>query len=566
MTHSTAKKKNKGSYKKRLLTSGLVMLGLVFTVVFFGPLELVAFSGGSLLYTYRDVTPLLTVLSLAVLAVSVPLLALVRGKAFRITMSVFSGMSVAAYLQALLLNGGLGLLTGDSIAWNEHRGNMILSAVLWVAVIAGLCVLAMVKSKWWKQAVRAAALLLVIMQLVPTVSILLGAYDETKPDSLSGYYLSDSGIDSYGSENVYVFVLDRLDYDYIDRALKRYPDLFAGMDGFTGYTNAVSAYARTKPALVHMLTGEEETTFRISAKEYYEQVWQQNNVLDTLSADGWQVGLYTNVRNLFSQASTAGRYADNLSNGLEGMNYAVAAGKLLQLSAFRYAPTAAKPLFWGDTNYFNTGVFRADNTVPYQFSDVEYANRLMEGTVTEGKHFKLLHFFGPHAPYTMNADGTLSETETTVTDQLVGSFRNLTAIFDRMKALGIYEDATIIITGDHGAAVTDMKPLQKATRIGLFCKPSGSAGTAFAVSAAPVSVRNIPATLAKAAGLDYTDLGTPLDEVTGDGNVTRVYYKTVCNDVDYRESWLCTYHIVGSAADFANWELVSYEPIGHSYN
>lgn len=558
--------KPKGSYKKRLLTAGLVMLGLVFTVVFFGPLELVAFGQGSLAYTYQDVLGLLIVMSVIILGITAPLLALLRGKVFRITLSVFSGVSLAAYLQAMLLNGGLGLLTGDSIRWQEHSINMWVSGVLWVGLVTGLCLMAVAKPKRWKQLVRGAAMMLVIMQLVPTVTILAGAYDETKPTGAQVYYLSDRGIDCAGSENVYVFVLDRLDYDYIDRAVKVTPDLLEGLDGFTSYTNAVSVFARTKPALVNLLTGLDRNTYRVPSAQFYTDVWQQPNVLDAFCRDGWQVDLYSKMGNLFSSREVAAKYASNLSNGTAGLNYAVAAGKLLQLSAFRYSPTVAKPLFWADTNYFNTGILQNDYAAAYQYDDVGYARRLEQLEQTDGKQFKLIHFMGPHAPYTMNADGTLSQVETNVTAQLTGSFVNLKAIFSRMKELGIYEDATIIITGDHGAAVSDTKPLQKATRIGLFYKPSGSAGTPLQTSHAPVSVQNIPATLAKSAGLDYTALGTPLDEVAEDADLTRVYYKTVCNTDNYRESWLCTYYIIGDAANFKNWELVETVEIPYSYN
>jgi len=90
-----AQKQKKGSYPKRLLTAALVLLGLSYTVVFFGPLEMVAFSNGSLVYTYMDVAPLLALMALAPLALA-PLLALLRGKAFRITASVLSGISIAA--------------------------------------------------------------------------------------------------------------------------------------------------------------------------------------------------------------------------------------------------------------------------------------------------------------------------------------------------------------------------------------------------------------------------------------------------------------------------------------
>lgn len=557
-----AQSKKKGSYLKRLLTAALACLGLAYTVVFFGPLEMVAFSGGSLVYTYQNVALLLAVMGLAFVAVVSPLLALLRGKAFRIAVSVIAGVALAAYLQALLLNDGLGLLTGDAIVWEDYTTFTVLGTAVWLAVLGGMIALSLLKKKLWKAVVRYSALLLVVMQLVPTVTILCGTYAEKNTPTVA-YYLSDTTIDRAGSENIYIFVLDRLDYDYITRTLKTHPGMFDGLDGFTLYDNATSAYARTRPALVHMLTGQEESTFRVSASAYYQQVWQGDNVIAALKADGWKTEFFATPRNLFATDADTKRYADNYSNSIASFHYDVLAGKLLQLSAFRYSPMLLKPLSWGDTNYFNDGTIRSSN---YQYDDVGYSRRLEKLEAGSGKQFKLIHFFGPHAPYTMNADGTLAEGETTVVDQLAGSFHNLTAIFNRMKAEGIYDSATILVLGDHGSAVSDLKPLQKATRIGLFYKPAGSSGTPLQHSAAPVCSRNVPATLAKAAGLPYAALGTPLDEVAEDATVDRYYYKTVCDEETYRERWLYTYRITGDAANFANWTLISEEEIPYSYN
>lgn len=561
--------KDNVSYKGRLLLSSAVMLALSFTFLFFGPLEITAFSGKSLVFTYRDILPILLVM-LAIGVAFAPLLALLRGRIFHYTVCVLVACTLFGYLQAMLLNGGLGLLTGDAISWNEYTGMAILGIVLWAALLIGFLLTMYLHRKFWWRMMCGISLLLVVMQLVPTISILCGAYDNAQPDSLSGYHLSEEGLAEYAAEeNVFVFVLDRLDYDYIDRALKENPDFLDGLDGFTSYTNAISAYARTQPALAHLLTGVDDITYQVPESRFFTEVWnhKDTNILKTLQAADYSVNIYTNIRNLFGDRQVAETHVDNVSNGVSGMNYLTTAKKLLELSAFRYAPTALKPFFWADTNYYNTGIYHKDDFAAYQFDDVGYATRLQNATVGSAQNaFRMYHFFGPHSPYTMNADGTLSQTDTTVTDQLVGSFVNLTKIFNRMKELGIYENATILITGDHGAAMYDTKPLVKATRIGLFYKPAGSAGTPLQHSSAPVSVANIPATLAKSAGLDYTNLGTPLDEVAENADIVRYYFKTVCDEKTYRETQMCIYAVTGDASKFKNWELVDTVAIPYSYN
>ena len=559
--------KDSRGYKERFGIAGCAILALCFTFVFFGPLEVVAFSGDSLVFTYQDVVWLLAGMLLAILAVTVPLLALIRGKLFNYIVSILFTVAVGGYLQALLLNGGLGLLTGDSIQWTEHAASAVGGLLLWFGIGCAVLLVMYLHRKFWAKMVRIISLALVIMQLVPAVAILGGYYKKAQPSGINGYFLSDEAFAELGEENVLVFVLDRLDYDYIAQVLRKYPDFFDGLDGFTSYTNAISGYARTKPALIHMLTGAEEDAFQVPAQQYYAEAWEEKtNLLQILQDQSYSAHLYTNIRNLFSEASFATRYTENASNGTAGMNYQATAEKLLRLGAYRHAPTVLKPFLWADTNYYNTDIYYPSRNAAYQYNDAEYALQLQSAEVTKGNAFKLYHFFGPHAPYTMNADGTASETETTVMDQTMGSFVNLMKIFQRMKELGIYEDATILITGDHGSAVSDTRPLQKATRIGLFYKPSGSAGTPLQESSAPVSVTNIPATIAKAVGADYSAYGPALDEVAEDAEVTRVYYKTVCDTQTYRERMMCIYHVTGDAANFENWELVEAIDIPYSYN
>ena len=557
------------SYGSRLLIAGAVALACGFTFLFFGPLELVAFSGGSLVYGWQDVIWLLLGVFVGFVLIAAPLLALLRGRIFNYTVTVAAAVVVAGYLQALLLNGGLGLLTGDGIDWAAMQSDALWGLAFWTLVLIVLLFVMYLNRKLWALVLKGLCLVLVFMQLVPTVAILCGVYNRTQPNRMDSYFLSDEGFYEFSAQdNVFVFVLDRLDYDYIERVLQEDPDFFKGLNGFTSYTNAISGFARTKPALIHMLTGADQTAYRMSKEEYFAEAWSygDKNLLEDLDSQGYQIEMYSSIRNLFSQPELPKKYVDNLSDGRAGMHYGTVLGKLLQLSAFRYAPTALKPFFWADTNYYNQDAYKTATAKAYEFNDAAYALGFSQATAQQQEgSFKLYHFYGPHAPYTMKADGTASEEPTTVTEQTMGSFVNLMKLFDRMKELGIYEDATIIITGDHGAAVSDTKPLQKATRVGLFYKPAGQTG-ALKTSSAPVTTEQVAATVAKAAGADHTAYGKALDEVAENDNVVRVYYKTVCDTETFRETQLCIYHVTGDAADFANWELVQTVDISYSYN
>lgn len=557
--------KDSRSYGKRLTIAALAMLAFSFTFLFFGPLEITAFSGDSFVFTYRDILWLLVALMVGTTVTVSPLLALIRGRLFNYGMILICGFTLSGYLQAIFCNGGLGLLTGDSIVWADQHTNLVLSLLLWGGVLVALMLLMYLNRRLWERVVQTICIVLVIIQLVPTIAILSGAYDRAVPDDLSSYRLSDKGFASFSQkENVILIVLDRLDYDYIEQVLKEDPTFFDDLEGFTSYTNAISAYARTKPALAHMLLGEEESTYFVSPEQYYADIWEDNDLLGDLNAQGYSVELYAKVRNLFSQPETALDRVENFSDGTAGIHYDVTLKKVLELSVYRYAPTAIKPFFWADTNYYNEGIYQPDRHNAYDYNDAYYTTQLADATADRSQNsFKLFHFFGSHSPYTLNAQGEAVE-KSTVTEQTMGVFRKLKAFFDQMKAEGIYDDATIIITGDHGAAMYDTKPLVKATRVGLFYKPAGAKREPLKESAAPVTTGQVGNTIRKAAGCGYE--GPALDEVAENADIVRYYYKSVCDPETFREVQLCTYEVTGDAADFANWKLIKTEDIPYNYN
>ena len=530
---------DKRSFCKRMLLAGSVALAFCFSFLFFGPLELVAFGGGSFSYSYHDILLPLGIVALSIFIVSTLVLSLLRGRIFNYVIGVLLALTISGYMQGMFMNGALGALTGDAIDWGANRSDMLLNLLIWAGVIVSVFTLMYFSRELWKKATVFVSILLVIMQAVPTFAIFSGAYEETHTSDISEYALTETGMTEFSHNgNILVIVLDRLDYDYIDLALAAKPDLFESYDGFTLYSNAISAYARTQPALVHMLTGYEEA-YNIPVDEYYHNAWEYNgdNIFDILSERGYSIEAYTTLSYLFRDTDVLTEHIANASNGKGEFVYAHALPKLLELSAYRYAPIALKPFFWADTNYYNSDVYASEEYTVYQFNDSFYAEKLYAGSTAdrEERTFKFIHFMGPHAPYHIYYDGSLSESPTNPEAQTVGSFVNLAKLFARMKELGIYEDTAIIIAGDHGIPVDDMQPISKQTRIGLFYKPAGAAEIPLKISSAQVCSANIPATILKAAGVDESPYGPSLDEIPEDAEIIRRTYKSITNQVEVNE-------------------------------
>lgn len=558
-------------FKKRLIISGAAALAFCFTFIFFGPLEMVAFGSDSFLYSYKDILLPIALTAAAAFVIGTLLLTLLKGMIFDFAVSAVFALTVCGYLQASFMNGSLGTLTGDIIRWDWYKDHLIADTLLWVVVILLVFFILYLNKRLWQSAVKLVSLMLIIMQFIPAAAILLGFYEQAKITDIMSYTLSREGMYELSSENnTIVIVLDRLDYDYIKKVMSEDPKFFDKLDGFTCYTNAISAYARTRPALAQLLTGYEETAFKTSPEKYYDDAWEAygNNILTSLGEKGYTAELYTSIKYVFGSSEYASYVANAKYIENKKVIYPTLIEKLMNLSTYRYAPTAVKPFYWSDTNYYNSGIFANDEDT-YVFNDSEYGTGVSGVTaVRENGSFKLYHLYGSHTPYTMNEDGTLSEEETTVTKQTMGCFNILYNMFDKMKELGIYKDATIIITGDHGTPIDDYAPLTKATRIGLFYKPSGSEGTPLAESKAQVCTDNIPATILKSIGASYDGHSKPLDEIGEEDEIERFYYKTTENRTTNRENVLYTYKVVGDAADFDNWEIIDVSDIdsGNGFN
>jgi len=144
---------------------------------------------------------------------------------------------------------------------------------------------------------------------------------------------------------------------------------------------------------------------------------------------------------------------------------------------------------------------------------------------------------GAHKPYIMDENAVYVGSSDLVS-QLKGSFNILYHYMDEMKRLGVYEDATIIITGDHGWGSNNM---------GFFVKPRGSAGTPLASNNAPVSHANLLATILKSEGLEYSQFGVSVFDVEQDTDGERfvVRYCETGREVLF-------YKIIGDARDRGN--------------
>ena len=532
---------------------------LCFTFLFFGPYETVAFNVQSFSYHHSDIlVPLLAASLIASLSLSFVSM-LLPSRLFRGMVSLVFSTALCIYVQAAFFNGGLGRLTGDAVDWSAQRPMMLLSFAVWLLIFVIVFLLMYRWKHIWRAAILYVSLLLIFMQSVPAVCICLGVYENTNKPEIASYTLQTSGMYEFSKEkNVLVFVLDRLDNEYVEDVLAGTPDLLDDFDGFTRYTNATSSFVQTRPGLASILSGCADLAYQVPPSVYYSESWTHGgrHILRDIQAQNCSIELYAQIEDMLSDPEMAMAYVQNISDGHDEVLPVRIIKRMVLLSCYRFAPIALKPFFLRDTNYYNADVFASD---VYTFNDAKYGAGFAEIEASRNHTcFKLIHLNGSHTPYTLTAGGTISDYETNVHDQTKGCFMLLKRAFSRMKELGIYKDAAIIITGDHGHTPFGRIIPADPSTIGLFYKPSGNAGTPLAISHAPVSTENIPSTILKNLGTDYSAYDRALDEIAEDEILTRVYYRPDERASGYAVS---TFHITGDANDAANWMLVDQQEI-----
>ena len=179
-------------------------------------------------------------------------------------------------------------------------------------------------------------------------------------------------------------------------------------------------------------------------------------------------------------------------------------------------------------------------------------------TVQGDKNFSFIHIQGTHLPNAYNRDFLpADETEKySIPDAMIQSFKIINLYIEQMKELGIYENSTIIITGDHSSIGSDTKDPYYAHLTALFVKPSGVGEGELKTSSAPIAQGDIHATILDSEGIENTlDYGISAFELDEDTERERSYHfqRYIKDDGIYE---VVKYKIVGAAKRFTNWTVV----------
>ena len=559
----------------RLLFAIPVAVLAVFTAGFVAPVEIIAASSGSLVVGVGDVWPVILRACLIATGAIVVVLSLLRGKAYMAVFMLLFAFGLCCYIQALFLNGGLPTADGNEVLWWSYKKQAFVSLGVWIAMFVILVYLGLRFENPVRTVTTLLCLALIVMQGAGAVSAIQSAGDRTYADGapVDGMYVTEEGLFTVSSkDNIIVFVLDTIDTRNVIDLTTNGMSLFDEYTGFTWYRNTAGAMVPTRYGAPFLLTGVTPDPDE-DWKTFITTRYTKSSFLADVDSCGYSIGIYTDSlcdddMDLPTAWETIGKHTKNVHGfdtaSLDETGVVVSA---LKVGLYRDLLWPMKPFFWFYTDEVNSDMVKHGVDVPpdsalYIMDDPGYFSKLKSRGIAaeddgETGAFRFIHLNGTHDPFIMDENGNRvpEKTSSTVKQQATGSFRVVAEYLRQMKELGLYDDATIIVTADHGDWFSSPLALQEPTSPILFVKPSQDAAEAsqpLAISDAPVAHKDVLATVVKAAGMD-TDVYGPAVEDVPEGERTRIYYALTVFEM--ADDDILEYRIDGDVLDFSNWHL-----------
>ena len=526
----------KKRFFKKIRMPALAALLFSMTFCVFGPLEIFMSNQDEFWFDITDVLPVILVAFATAFLALFAVTYMVSRKLKWFTAVVF-GFGIALYIQGNFMFTNYGSLDGTAIDWYSFGTWPVLNSLIWVVLITVPFLIYSKNKKLYRSIFTYVTLGIVGIQLTTLATLAItatpeqGSEEELSLTNYGQFVLSED-------ENTIVFVLDCFDQEVFSRYTEQFPDavkeLFAD---FTYYPDTVGGATRTVVALPYIITGQPYTSG--GYQEYLNTEASNAKLYDELINRNYDIAFYTSsghvphnadfeILNLGQSKPRVGSYTK-----LTYYTY--------KLTAFRYFPHVLKESVWMYTGDFDEAAdLSGSNESTYVINDALFYQMLTEMKLSvqdDNNCFRLYHLTGAHPPYNLDANSQ-KVSESSQFEQISGVFNILSDYFEQMKALGIYQNANIIVMADHGENDISQNPL-------FMVKTAVEAEEVreFTVSNIPVSYCNLHPTLLEMIGGNSDEKS--VFELTMEDNAKRYFYAN-------RDISLVEYVITGFAGNYDN--------------
>lgn len=520
--------------KKKLAKAGstfLVCFLFAFMWLFFGPSEIFFANVTGFDFVYGNFAGYLAVAAVAGALLLTLVIGFLPDKVHGVLVSVVFGISLAGWIQVMFLNKNLDLLGVNPEGYKAQTGRGIVNLLLWLLVIAAAVVLSFRKREIWKKLVSFLSAFLLCIQLVALVSLWVSAKEEAYRHPEGNWHLS--GEEQYvvsADKNVIVLVLDFFSNQYLEPLETAYPGATDFLHDFTYYSNMDCTYFGTFPSLPHMLTGR-EVNMSQPINDWCREIWENeetNAFYAALREKDFKLNVYTPDTNILCGLNDVeilnGRLS-NVANDAQEIDiyYKLLFKTMAKMSGYRMFPDLLKPYFYANIDEYADIVSVRENEIQHNNYDF-YQGLLENGLCTDkdSNYVIVQHLMGPHL-YTTDEKGYYKE-DSTLEETAKGCMVIVEEYLNQLKELGVYDDATIIITADHGGGYD--------SQVIFYIKEPGETHEVSPVTNAPASFKEFLPTIAGAAGLNASAYGQTIYDFAQDEQRERTVWLRVF-DADY---------------------------------
>ncbi len=373
-------------------------------------------------------------------------------RAYRICTAVIAGCLAASYIQGTYMTGNLPPLDGREISWSVYTKEMLISAVVWLAVLAGFSVLSHVLTaeRWNKFLTFFSAVILLISAVAILITcISTGGYHRQNGILQSDTYLFDMSEE----ENLVILLLDSVDGAGFRELTEKHPEYAEILEDFTSFDNVMSGYPYTSRSIPFILSGrwyENEQPYR----NYCAEAFTQSPLFEKLKNDGYRMGFYDpdysfvlELEEMFENISKAPFFASPLRF----------ISLQMKLTGYRYFPFVFKQFCAVTPGEISAATLRSNGIEGYYSWENEFFLDKLETkevVVSEEKCFRYIYLYGAHVPFIYPAQSpdyedcsfeSSMEMCMTITEQYL----------QKLKSSGVYDSTAIVILSDHGYADDD---------------------------------------------------------------------------------------------------------------
>lgn len=476
-----------------------------------GPLEIYAGNPYEFEFILKDFFPVFLIISIVIWMIASAILIILPEKLSTILKVFIFAFSIMSYLQNMFLNSKLMNEDGSPMDWVDEgmRHTMVANLIVWIFVVAVCFVIPFVLRDKYKKIYLGISSALSAIQIVAIISLVLQA-GSIKYDGCQILFSGENRFKMAQEENIIVIVLDSYHNIQFEETMAKNSDVAVALKDFTYFNNADAHYYYTYPSLAHMLTGK-EFNYNISEEEWIEDCWQQPSceaLFEAFHDEGYVCDLYYNdlLRNIGTNNIESLRdKIDNIVETKPRIRLELLLSIMEKMTIYKYMPYVIKPYFEVKSNIiqeiavYDNMENATNNFIFYE----ELLNQKLSVDETVDRKFSFNYLYGLHEPWDTGSDGHKTEEYVSAEETSAGLCVIIQEYIEQLKEIGAYDNATIIITADHGLGITMPQPL-------FLIKLPYSSQDELKVTSAPISHDDFLPTLLDLLGQDYSLYGTSI--------------------------------------------------------